>query len=139
MPSRDEILAEARAWLGTPFRHQGRCQGVGVDCIGLIVGVARRFGLSDHNRTDYPRQPDGRSLEAALEAHLRRLGPGEMRPADVLLMRIRRLPQHVGILAERGTIIHAHSAAGRVVEMRLNERWWERVLAAYRFPGVGEE
>lgn len=136
MPSRSDILCAARAWLGTPFRHQGRCRGVGVDCIGLIVGVARDLGLGARDRTDYPRQPDGRSLEAALEDQLRLLGPGDMGPGDVLLMRIRRMPQHVGFLAEHGTIIHAHSAAGRVVEMRLNERWWERMVAAYRFPGV---
>lgn len=137
MPGRDEVLAEARTWLGTPFRHQGRCRGVGVDCIGLIVGVARGLGLAVRDRADYPRQPDGHSLEAALDGQLMRLRPGEIRPADVLLMRIRRMPQHVGILAENGVILHAHSAAGRVVEMRLDERWWDRVVAGYRFPGVG--
>jgi NlpC/P60 family putative phage cell wall peptidase len=136
MASPEEILAEARRWLDTPFRHQGRCLGVGVDCIGLIVGVARGLGLEARDRTDYPRQPDGVHLEAALDTQLRRLAPGRTRPGDVLLMRIRRLPQHVGILAEHGTLIHAHSAAGRVVEMRLDERWWDRVVAAYRFPGA---
>lgn len=134
MPDREQILEAARAWLGTPFRHQGRCRGVGVDCIGLIVGVARDLGINARDRTDYPRQPDGRSLEAALENQLLCLRPEEIRPADVLLMRIRHLPQHVGFLAEHGTLIHAHSAAGRVVEMRLDERWWDRLVAAYRFP-----
>ncbi len=136
MPSRSEILTAARAWMDTPFRHQGRCRGVGVDCIGLIVGVARDLGVDTRDRTDYPRQPDGSSLEAALDGQLRRLAPGTMGPGDVLLLRIRRMPQHVGFLAEHGTIIHAHSAAGRVVEMRLNERWWDRLVAAYRLPGV---
>lgn len=134
MVTADLVLAEARDWLGTPFRHQGRRKGVGVDCIGLIVGVAHALGLDPCDRTGYPRQPDGRSLEEALDRHLLRLGPGDMRPGDILLMRIRRLPQHVGILAERGMLIHAHSSAGRVVEMRLDARWWDRVVAAYRFP-----
>jgi hypothetical protein len=42
-----EIVAVARSWHGTPWRHQGRLKGVAVGCGGLIIGVGRELGLLD--------------------------------------------------------------------------------------------
>ena len=39
--TRDAIVAEARAWIGTPYRHQASLKGVGCDCLGLVRGVWR--------------------------------------------------------------------------------------------------
>lgn len=39
------IVAEARSWIGTPFAHQGRKKGQGVDCLGLLIGVAAALRL----------------------------------------------------------------------------------------------
>ncbi len=138
MVTRAEILAAARGWVGTPFRHQGRLKGVGVDCVGLVAGVARDVGIAVRDRTDYGRVPDGRSLGQALGEQLIPLPATAARPGDVLLTRIRRDPQHVGILGEHGSLIHACAGAGRVIETRLDERWWPRVLAAFRFPDIEE-
>ncbi len=41
MPTKDEIVAAARGWIGTPYRHQGQVKGVGCDCLGLVRGVWR--------------------------------------------------------------------------------------------------
>lgn len=131
MATREQVLAEARSWLGTPFHHQGRLKGVGVDCIGLVVGVARALGMAATDRPGYARTPDGETLTAALDAQMRRIKAADA--GDVLLLRIRRLPQHVGFLGEGGTLIHAHSGADKVVETPMTDRWWERVVAAYRF------
>ncbi len=35
------IVAAARLWLGTPYRHQASLRGVGTDCLGLVRGVWR--------------------------------------------------------------------------------------------------
>ncbi len=35
------IVAEARAWIGTPYRHQASLKGIGCDCLGLLRGVWR--------------------------------------------------------------------------------------------------
>lgn len=136
---RAEIVAEARSWLGTPFRHQGRLKGVGCDCIGLVVGVGRRFGLEPEDPADYARLPDGRRLRAGLAANLAEVSADAARPGDVVLLRIRRDPQHVAILAPAEMMIHAFSAVGRVVATRLDGRWRRRLVAAYRFPGVEED
>ena len=56
------MIATARACAGTPFHDQGRAPGVGLDCIGLIVIAMRAAGFAVHDRTDYGRRPDGKSL-----------------------------------------------------------------------------
>jgi len=37
----DEVVAAARAWLGTPYRHRASVRGAGCDCLGLLRGVWR--------------------------------------------------------------------------------------------------
>ncbi len=39
----DDVIAEARTWLGTPWHHQASVKGVGCDCIGFVRGVAEKF------------------------------------------------------------------------------------------------
>ena len=43
MIARQEVLAEARRWIGTPYRHQASALGIGADCLGLIRGVWRNL------------------------------------------------------------------------------------------------
>jgi hypothetical protein len=97
-----EILAAARSWLGTPWRHQDRLQGVAVDCGGLILGVGRELGLLDFDTRAYGRIPDGQQLRALCEQHLISKPAIEAAPGDVLLMRFTRHPQHLAIVGARG-------------------------------------
>lgn len=46
--SRDRILTEALSWIGTPWHHQGRIKGVGVDCAMFLCEVYERAGLVPH-------------------------------------------------------------------------------------------
>src|SRR4051812_32701629 len=39
--TRAAIVAEARDWIGTRYRHQASLKGVGCDCLGLVRGVWR--------------------------------------------------------------------------------------------------
>lgn len=143
----DDIIRAARGWLGTPFHHQGRVKGVGCDCLGLIVGIARELELrdnkgnllADYDQPNYSPLPDGRGLKAAVSLHLLELPSiGEASTADVLLFRFQENPQHVGILSTLpdgdSGIIHCYSNTGKVVEHRLNDTWRRLIVAAYRFP-----
>ena len=61
---REAIVAEARTWLGVPWRHQGWRRTTGCDCVGLVRGVGHALGLIDGRRgpeprfIGYPREPD---------------------------------------------------------------------------------
>ncbi len=43
--TRSGVLTEARKWIGTPWHHQGRINGVGVDCAMFLCEVYFRAGL----------------------------------------------------------------------------------------------
>jgi NlpC/P60 family putative phage cell wall peptidase len=142
MATRQDIVTEARAWLGTRWMHQQSLKGQACDCIGLVKGVAIGAGLVPADFatraevtqfSGYGRRPDGR-LIVALDLFLDRV-TAKPEPGDVLLMRFDKTPQHVAIVSDIG-IIHAHATARRVVEHRLDEVWSQRIVAVYRFRGV---
>lgn len=143
--TRADLVAEARAWLATPFLHQARLRGVGCDCVGLLIGVARACGLvaPGFDVTGYARTPDGKSLIAELDKHLVRIARADMQPGDVIVIRWLHDPQHVGILADyvHGglSVIHAYGTPdgkGSTIEHRLDDGMLRRFVQAYRFPGL---
>ena len=80
---RAEIVDAARAWIGTPYRHQAATLGAGCDCLGLVRGVWRQlFGEAPPAMPNYRADwRDGRragELLAAAERHLVRVGEGPM-------------------------------------------------------------
>lgn len=139
---RDEIVAAARLWLGTPYHHQASLRGVGCDCLGLVRGVWRDL-CGDEPEAPPPYSPSWaeslrqETLALAAERHLQPLAAGEAQPGDVLLFRWRtHLPaKHCAILATPECIIHAHDGAA-VAEVAFTP-WWRRHLSyAFSLPGV---
>lgn len=132
----------AMACLGTPFHHQGRVPGVGMDCAGLFIHLCRALGLDHQDASGYPRNPYDGQLEAQLEAQpcLRRIALSEMAEGDLLCMRIKRAPQHIafhaGHIDGQPYIIHASEEHGGVVHHRLDALWGARVIRVYRFEGI---
>lgn len=140
--TRAAILAEARSWIGTPYRHQASLKGVGCDCLGLVRGVWRHC-IGDEPETPPPYAPDwaeARGEEALADAacrHLIAVKLDEIDAGDVLLFRWRDgcVAKHAAIAGSTVTMIHAHDGAA-VCEVALAP-WWRRRLAfAFRFPGT---
>ena len=130
------IVEAGRELLGTPFHHQGRAPGVGVDCVGLLVCVARALSIPHRDSRTYRRRPEGDRLERELAVSgLIRIEVEEAQAGDVLAFWIRRRTdvQHVGIMTGAG-LLHTWAASGRVVEHRLDEFWSSRVASAWRYP-----
>lgn len=138
MISRDAIVSEARTWLHTPWQHQCRLKGVGVDCVGLIIGVAREVGALpiDYDVRNYARNPLRDSLRAECATRMVTLRPAEAREGDVLLLSFTNWPGHLALLTDPNHIIHAHMPNGRVVEHIMNNWWRRHVVGAYQIPGV---
>jgi cell wall-associated NlpC family hydrolase len=137
MVTQGEIVSTARRCLGTPFRHQGRRPGRGLDCVGVIAWTARELGLSCYDVTNYSRLPQGRALLRHLEeAGMVEVEAAKAGPGDVVAMRFQREVQHLALLTDRG-MLHAYYGAGAVVEHRLDATWRGRIVAAFRFPGLG--
>ena len=132
----DQVIAAARECVGTPFRHQGRLRGVGLDCAGLGIIAAKAVGIEIVDFSGYPRTPfDGmlKKMFTAQSWHLRQIKNDDAAPGDVLLMRISSAPQHVAILSYNGYMIHAYQNVGKVVEQRIDDDWRNKIIAVYRF------
>lgn len=129
----DALILAARGFLGTPFHHQGRAKGYGVDCVGLVVCAAREAGYAVRDLTAYAREPDGESLVRMIAEQLEPV-TGEREPGDILAFWVLRpgLPQHVGICAGP-TMIHA-PIGRRVCEHRLTGAMLDKLHSAWRFP-----
>lgn len=146
-----EIVEQARTWLGTAYHHQGRLKKSdkgpgGVDCIGLIIGVINELGMPDTegrgrlalwDEGGYSQSPDGFSLRRSIERHLIPLRQDEMAPGDILLFKLHRDPQHLGIVSDYPGgdigVIHCHSRSGAVVEHPLSPAWRRMLVKPYRF------
>ncbi len=139
---RAHIVAEARSWIGTPYRHQASLKGVGCDCLGLVRGVWRAVHgaepeIAPAYSRDWAEASGAETLAHAARRHLAEIDPADIAPGDVLLFRYRpRYPaKHAAIAASAQTMIHAHDGAA-VAEVAIAP-WWRRRLAfAFRFPGA---
>lgn len=149
--TRDEIVAAARAWVGTPFMHQQSLLGVGVDCVGVILGVGRDTGRLEISPEAW----------APFAAYTRKPNPARMRKAmrrflvESIVDRTSLpaigsigwfgwrddLPMHLAIVSEfegRPTMIHAFELQGRCCENSIDETWRSRVDSWWQYPGMGE-
>jgi len=144
---RADVVAEARTWVGTPYQHQQRTRGLAVDCIGLVIGVARNLQLVPvaFDVGGYARTPDGSTLMALASAHMRRLAPSaQLLPGMILVCAVDRDPSHFGVVADyvHGglSVVHANARAQppRVIETRLMFSRALRFVAAFDLVGVEE-
>lgn len=137
--SADAVVAAARMFLGTPYRHQASLAGAGCDCLGLLRGVWRAlYGAEPMAmpayRADMRDPTNAGALRRAAEALLV-AEAGPMAAGQVVLFRLAGMaePKHCGILVSDTRFIHAQERLG-VVEADLTEAWARRVSGRFRFP-----
>lgn len=144
MPNRNAFIAAARSLINTPFIHQGRlpktktCKG-GLDCAGLGIVAAKKIGVIVPDIIGYDRTPDGESLLAHLNKVLIPIHVNDVVPGDILIMYFVASPQHIAVLSELNgntTIIHASLTDKRVTEHIISTEWKQRVIRAYKIPGI---
>ena len=138
-----QIVAAARGWIGTPYRHQASVKGAGADCLGLLRGVWRDVcGAEPEVVPAYTAdwsEPSGREDLLAAARRWLVCKPLDCAEAgDVLLFRMRAgsVAKHLGIAGEvgpRASFIHAYTGHG-VIESALSAPWDRRVIARFSFP-----
>jgi cell wall-associated NlpC family hydrolase len=142
---RAAVIAEARAWLRTPYHHMGRVKSAGVDCATLLAEVYARAGVVPpvaipfyppdwHLHRDAERYL-GFVLEQAREISPPSLtlpieGGGQGRgeasgplPADIALWRFGRCFSHGAIVTDWPLVIHAYAGRGCVLEDASRAHW----------------
>ncbi|MEL6208712.1 MAG: NlpC/P60 family protein [Pseudomonadota bacterium] len=142
--SADRVVAVARRWVGTPYRHQASLEGIGADCLGLVRGIWREVVGAEPEAVpaytaDWAESREGERLMAATARVMRAVPAASARPGDVLLFRMkaRGVAKHLGILAagtpEAGRLIHAY-AGHAVCETAIGPAWARRLAGCFRFP-----
>jgi len=135
----DDVVAAARRFLGTPYRHQASLAGAGCDCLGLLRGVwwalygAEPMAVPAY-RADMRDPTNAGALQRAAERLLVAEG-GPLGAGQVVLFRLDGMieAKHCGILVGPERFIHAQERLG-VVEANLTEAWMRRVSGRFRFP-----
>ena len=158
MNRKEQIAEETEQWIGTPFHHQGRAKKIGVDCIGLIVGVCKNLELksSCHDATNnrpillhefdnpnYSSLPNKHQLKDNLGELFFTIEEKDLDVGDVILFTLINWPQHVGIVtrvtAEDIFFVHSSEPVGKTILSRFDKRWKRQSVGFYRFPELVKE
>jgi NlpC/P60 family putative phage cell wall peptidase len=138
----NDLVAEARSWIGTPYVHQAAVKGVATDCLGLIRGLwMHRYGQEPRDvpaySADWGEPQQDERLWRSAQDHFRDVTGQPMAPGQVILFRMRDgwIAKHLGLMAEGGdqpTFIHAYAGHG-VTESPLSAPWQRRIVARFEF------
>lgn len=139
MTEREQVIAEARSWLRTPFHHRQRVKGLGVDCAGLIAAVYEATGaipaveLPEYTRDWFLhcKREDSTLYADLLDEHMKRVE--EPKPGDVVAMKYGVcVVAHAGILID-GNYFIAASALERCVCL-VERRQMSEIITGYWSP-----
>ena len=142
----DNIITEARSWIGTPYQHQARLKGVGVDCAMMIADICLTLNLITKEQLKmippYPATwhvTDDKPILTDLmkEFGCKQINRYDYQPGDVLVFKVGRVPSHLAILTDQNTMIHAQGGTiNKVTECSFSASWVKRMVEVYRLPGV---
>ncbi len=109
---RARITEEAKSWLKTPFHHEGRVKGAGVDCGMLILEVYERVGLiphvvPPHYGPDFMLHRREEWYVEFILVYANEIFTPPFLPGDAVVMKHGRIFSHGGIIIEWPMIVHA--------------------------------
>jgi hypothetical protein len=148
MATRADIIKQARHYLKTPFQHQARVRGVGMDCVGLILSIGEDLKLLDSTgvairRNDYlsySAQPSDSFVQEEMKRRLILKPWQSMQPGDAVTMKLPFHPCHAGIISENSGMLYIVHAFGgikyEVTEHIIDEQWRHRICCVFSWPGV---
>ena len=141
----DNLFIEARSWLGTPYHHQAKVKGIGVDCCNFILAIAENCGLVDCIQLEpYNLQWHLHSREEKMLHLLEKYGctsidvdlkePWDWAPGSILCLRYGRACSHLALVLPGLNIIHAAIDFGKVVEQPISQQIIDRAGSLYKYP-----
>jgi len=108
---RKAVIREAQSWLLTPYHHQARLKGVGVDCAQLPIAVYSAAGLIEAPNPAYVRDwhmHRGEELFIAwVLQYAREIERSAIQPGDLGVWKYGRTHSHGAIVLPNDQVIHA--------------------------------
>jgi NlpC/P60 family putative phage cell wall peptidase len=123
LEQRAAVIAWARTWLGTPWRHRAGIKGQACDCAHFLLRSFQEAGVVEpsfnppqYSRSWFVHQDEEVFLRWVVEYfHCVERPMAEAQPADVILYRIGRCYAHCAILIEPQLVMHAFAKNGQVI------------------------
>lgn len=121
-------------YVGIPFKEKGRDRN-GCDCWGLVrLVLAERYGFDLPDLSDgYATTKDAAAIVGLYDgekSNWRKVEQGQ--PGDVLVLRIKGRPTHVGLVIGEGRFLHVDRGIDATIERYDSPHWRNRVEAFYR-------
>lgn len=119
MIEREQVVKESLSWLLTPWHHEARIKGAGVDCGMLLIEIFNKTGLIPYiDVSHYPRDfMLHRDEEWYLDIVLEYCNEIDLPllPGDVILTKNGRLFSHGMIVIDYPIVVHASAPEKMVV------------------------
>jgi cell wall-associated NlpC family hydrolase len=134
-----DIVSVAKTYVGTPFHHLGRVKNLGIDCVGIILGVAKELEIPlvihpDFER--YGRRTKNLSLLEYMDEQFLILKKREVGSIAVSWWdQQTKEPSHLGIVTSIG-MVHTNGHLKIAIEEHWSPKWVTRIVAFYKYPGV---
>ncbi len=120
MTNRETFLKIAHEWEGVPWARVGTEKARGVNCLGLLVGIAKECGflerlMEEETGANFVAPPVKGHFLGRARACLDTIHMKDALPGDLILYRIGREPQHLTIITclKPLLVLHSHKAAKR--------------------------
>ena len=124
-------------FINIPFVEKGRSRE-GCDCWGLATVIYKeKLNIDLPLLLDYDSTRDCKNIaELYNYEHLRwqEIPLGEEKPFDIIIIKINSFPTHVGIIYEKGLMIHCEKNIGtHVSEYYKEHQLKNRIVGIYRY------
>ena len=130
-------------YIGLPFHDHGRDRS-GLDCWGLVrLVMAEQYSIAlpSHNH-EYQRSTQVEQISALIEREAlkwRIIPAGHELCGDVIVLRVRGKPMHVGMVLGDRQMLHIERGIDSVIERYNGPQWIERIAGFYRYKGLFED
>lgn len=135
------LPAWAAPYVGLPYLERGRTRA-GADCWGLVALVQAEVFRRPVPAYDGLHWPSGapRSVTEAVGAFARaeaavtydQIPDGEEIEGDIILLRLRGQPLHVGVVLLDGKMLHTEEDEGSAIESYRGTLFGNRIIGFYR-------
>jgi len=126
-------------YIGIPFAEKGRDKQ-GFDCWGLVRHVYDKHCgilLPSYDKIYNSTVNDGKDISAKIIEQTNKEWESVTKALefDVIILRVRGLPMHVGLVTRPDYMIHCQQGVGVSHENYTGARWANRVMGFVRYAG----
>lgn len=123
-------------YIHIPFKEHGR-EPDGCDCWGLArVIYKEKLGIELPTLLDYKNTKDSRAIADLYEEEHKEwenIPIGQEKEFDILVFKILGLPTHIGVVINKGMMIHCEYGSGtHITEYSKDIQWKKRLAGVYR-------